>query len=84
MVPQLQVKPPLIWDSSSINLQQNRRLQPSGGVVASTLSQILIQVGQIKPRRRFFNNCIFKAVAPAAASRSTTLQTQQFEPKGFK
>jgi hypothetical protein len=75
----------LIWDSSSIKRQQNRRLQSSGGaLVASTLSQILIQIGQIKPRRRFFNNSIFKAEAPAAASRSVTLRTQKFAPKDFK
>jgi hypothetical protein len=43
--------------------------------MASTLGQILIQIEQFKPRRRSCNNCIFKAEAPTAASRTATLRT---------
>ena len=49
--------------------------------MASNLGQILIRIGQIKPRRRFSNNCIFKASSPAAASRSATLRTEPFASK---
>ena len=37
--------------------------------MASTLGQILVRIGQIKPRRRFCNNCIFKASTAAASRR---------------
>ncbi|MDB4484726.1 hypothetical protein N9026_00775 [bacterium] len=43
--------------------------------VVSTLGQILIQIGQIKPRRCSCNNCILKTEAYAAARRSATLPT---------